>query len=113
MSLRVKTRNYLVFLWRCARIAFVGDWRYQVWMGLLTCIILVGINAYAKQFVNGLIVTGMSDQVSWGRLYRQLHLYRRSRRRRGDAGHPVYIYNNRELARPCNFRRTARGRLPS
>ena len=30
------TRNYLVFLGRCARIAFVGDWRYYAWMGLLT-----------------------------------------------------------------------------
>ena len=27
-------RNYLVFLRRCSRIAFVGDWRYYAWMGL-------------------------------------------------------------------------------
>ena len=66
MSLATKTRNYLVFLSRCGRIAFVGDWRYYAWMGILSCFILLGINAYAKQFVNGLIVTGMSDQVSWG-----------------------------------------------
>src|SRR5262249_176934 len=64
MSLTRKTRNYLVFLWRCARIAFVGDWRYYAWMGLLTVVVLLGINSYAKQFVNGLITTGMSDQVS-------------------------------------------------
>jgi Ni/Fe-hydrogenase subunit HybB-like protein len=60
------TRNYLFFLWRCARIAFVGDWRYYAWMGLLTIITLLGLNAYCKQLVNGLIVTGMSDEVSWG-----------------------------------------------
>ena len=59
-------RNYLVFLKRCAKIAFVGDWRYYVWMGLLTTICLLGLNAYCKQFVNGLIATGMSDEVSWG-----------------------------------------------
>ena len=65
-SLQTKTRNYFVFLWRCARIAFDGDWRYYTWMGILTCVVLLGINAYARQFVNGLITTGMSDQVSWG-----------------------------------------------
>jgi Fe-S-cluster-containing dehydrogenase component len=31
-------RNYLVFLARCGRIAFVGDWRYYAWMGFLTII---------------------------------------------------------------------------
>ena len=31
-------RNYLVFLKRCAKIAFVGDWRYYVWMGILSSI---------------------------------------------------------------------------
>jgi Ni/Fe-hydrogenase subunit HybB-like protein len=97
MSLRVKTRNYLVFLWRCARIAFVGDWRYQVWMGLLTCIILVGINAYAKQFVNGLIVTGMSDQVSWGVYIANFTFIVGVAAAAAMLVIPVYIYNNREL----------------
>ena len=60
------TKNYFTFLGRCARIAFVGDWRYYAWMGFLTLFVLLGINAWAKQFVNGLLVTGMSDQVSWG-----------------------------------------------
>ena len=59
-------RNYFIFLWRCGRIAFVGDWRYYAWMGLLTVFCMLGLNAYAKQFVAGLITTGMSDQVSWG-----------------------------------------------
>ena len=59
-------RNYLVFLTRCARIAFVGDWRYCTWMGVLSCICLLGLNAYCKQFAHGLITTGMSDEVSWG-----------------------------------------------
>ena len=59
-------RNYWTFLRRSGRIAFVGDWRYYAWMGVLTVISLVGLNAYCKQLVNGLIVTGMSDEVSWG-----------------------------------------------
>src|ERR1043166_9496788 len=59
-------RNYFTFLWRCARVAFVGDWRYYAWMGFLSLIVLLGINAWARQLVHGLFVTGMSDQVSWG-----------------------------------------------
>ena len=60
------TKNYLTFLRRCAHIAFIGDWRYYTWMGALTVIVLLGLNAYARQFVHGLITTGMSDEVSWG-----------------------------------------------
>ena len=59
-------RNYFVFLARCGRVAFVGDWRYYAWMGVLTVLALLGLNAYCKQFAHGLITTGMSDQVSWG-----------------------------------------------
>jgi molybdopterin-containing oxidoreductase family membrane subunit len=97
MSLQRKTRNYLVFLWRCARIAFVGDWRYQMWMGFLTCIVLVGINAYSKQFVHGLIVTGMSDQVSWGVYIANFTFIVGIAAAAAMLVIPVYIYNNREL----------------
>ena len=54
------TKNYFRFLTRCAKIAFVGDWRYYAWMGFLTIFILLGVNAYAKQLVHGLITTGMT-----------------------------------------------------
>lgn len=59
-------RNYAVFLYRCQREAFVGGWRYYTWMTLLTVLSLVGLHAYCKQLVDGLITTGMTDQVSWG-----------------------------------------------
>ena len=58
--------NYLRFLVRCALTALDGDWRYYLWVGLLFAVCLLGLNAYAKQFVHGLVVTNMSDQVSWG-----------------------------------------------
>ena len=60
--MRQAVRNYLVFLWRSARIAFVGDWRYYLWMGILTVLCLLWLNAYLKQFVHGLYVTGMTPQ---------------------------------------------------
>lgn len=59
-------KEYLRFLYRCFRVSFVGDWRYHTWMLVLTIISLLGLNAYCHQLVNGLITTGMTDQVSWG-----------------------------------------------
>jgi molybdopterin-containing oxidoreductase family membrane subunit len=90
-------RNYLVFLWRCARIAFVGDWRYYAWMGLLTIFCLLGLNAYAKQLVHGLIITGMSDEVSWGVYIANFTFLVGVAAAAVMMVIPVYIYNNEEL----------------
>ena len=90
-------KEYLRFLWRCFRISFVGDWRYYTWMWFLTAIALLGVNAYAKQFVQGLGATGMTDQVSWG-LYIANFTYLV-----GMAAAavmlviPAYIYRNKDL----------------
>ncbi|MCX6905631.1 MAG: polysulfide reductase NrfD [Verrucomicrobia bacterium] len=90
-------RNYLVFLGRCGRIAFVGDWRYYAWMGLLTVFCLLGLNAYAKQFVHGLITTGMSDEVSWGVYIANFTFLVGVAAAAVMMVIPVYIYNNEEL----------------
>jgi len=90
-------RNYFIFLWRCGRIAFVGDWRYYAWMGLLTVFCMLGLNAYAKQFVNGLIVTGMSDQVSWGVYIANFTFLVGVAAAAVMMVIPVYIYDNEEL----------------
>jgi Ni/Fe-hydrogenase subunit HybB-like protein len=90
-------RNYFVFLWRCARIAFVGDWRFYTWMGVLTAICLLGLNAYCKQFVHGLIVTGMSDQVSWGVYIANFTFLVGVAAAAVMMVIPVYIYDNEEL----------------
>ena len=90
-------KSYMRFLYRCFRLSLVGDWRYHTWMFLLSVLTLIGINAYAKQFVHGLITTGMTDQVSWG-LYIANFTYLV-----GVAAAavmlviPVYIYKNKEL----------------
>jgi Polysulphide reductase len=91
------TKNYLRFLWRCARIAFVGDWRYYTWMGLLTSLCLLGLNAYAKQFAHGLVVTGMSDEVSWGVYIANFTFLVGVAAAAVMMVIPVYIYNNEEL----------------
>jgi Ni/Fe-hydrogenase subunit HybB-like protein len=90
-------RNYLVFLWRCARIAFVGDWRYYAWMGALTVLSLIGLNAYCKQLVHGLVVTGMSDEVSWGVYIANFTFLVGVAAAAVMLVIPVYIYDNEEL----------------
>ena len=59
-------KDYLVFLGRIWRLSWKGSTRYYLWMAFLTLLCLIGLNAYAKQFVAGLQNTGMTDQVSWG-----------------------------------------------
>ncbi len=90
-------RNYMIFIRRCTRIAFVGDWRYYAWMGLLTVISLLGLNAYAKQLVHGLIVTGMSDEVSWGVYIANFTFLVGVAAAAVMMVIPVYIYDNEEL----------------
>lgn len=45
---------------------FHGSKLYWTWVIALLVIIGIGIGAYANQFQNGLILTGMSRDVSWG-----------------------------------------------
>jgi molybdopterin-containing oxidoreductase family membrane subunit len=91
------TRNYLVFLWRCARVAFLGDWRYYAWMGVLTVVCLLGLNAYAKQLAHGLIMTGMSNEVSWGVYIANFTFLVGVAAAAVMMVIPVYIYDNEEL----------------
>ncbi|MBK8476146.1 MAG: polysulfide reductase NrfD [Opitutaceae bacterium] len=57
--------NYLRFLWRGHRATDGNGWFYA-WMTLLTAVGLVGLNAWAVQIRDGMVVTAMSDHVSWG-----------------------------------------------
>jgi molybdopterin-containing oxidoreductase family membrane subunit len=59
-------RDYVLFLWRLYRYSFLGSMKYYAWMTALTILSLVGLYAFAEQTVNGLSITGMTDQVSWG-----------------------------------------------
>jgi molybdopterin-containing oxidoreductase family membrane subunit len=43
-----------------------NTWRFYAWVGLLAGVMLWGLYAYIQQLRNGLIVTGMRDQISWG-----------------------------------------------
>ncbi|MGB0869229.1 MAG: sulfate reduction electron transfer complex DsrMKJOP subunit DsrP [Flavobacteriales bacterium] len=43
-----------------------GSTKYNMWMGFLTLIMLIGMYCYSFQLEEGLSVTGLSDHVSWG-----------------------------------------------
>ena len=90
-------KKYLTFLWDCFRLSFVGDWRYHLWMLILTLITLAGVYAYCQQFVNGLVTTGMTDQVSWGLYIANFTYLVGLAAAAAMLVIPVYIYRNLHL----------------
>lgn len=95
--MRQAVKNYGIFVWRCGRLVFEGDWRYYLWIGLLFAVCLLGLNAYAKQFVHGLVVTDMTDQVSWGVYIANFTFLVGVAAAAVMLVIPVYIYKNEEL----------------
>ncbi len=47
-------------------IAIKGSKKYWIWLGLLLAVMAVAFVIYIDQFLNGLMITGMSRDVSWG-----------------------------------------------
>ncbi len=58
--------SYPRFLWRALVLSTDGSLLFYAWMTLLTAVALVGANAWAHQVAEGMILTNMTDQVSWG-----------------------------------------------
>jgi molybdopterin-containing oxidoreductase family membrane subunit len=58
--------TYPRFLWECLQISFAAGPLFYTWMAILTVIALVGANAWANQTGEGMILTNMTDHVSWG-----------------------------------------------
>ena len=58
--------DFLRFLVDGARAGLRGGARWWAWLGLLGALCAVGAACYGIQLRDGLVVTGMSDQVSWG-----------------------------------------------
>ena len=55
-------RNFFIVLKQVS----IGNKKYYAWVGFLASLILIGAFSYIKQLNDGLIVTAMRDQVSWG-----------------------------------------------
>lgn len=48
------------------REMFRGSREYWMWLATLSIVVIFGAWRYSQQITEGLVVTGMSDQVSWG-----------------------------------------------
>ncbi len=90
-------RDYVIFLWRLYRYSFVGSMKYYAWMTVLTILSLAGLYAFAEQTVNGLAVTGMTDQVSWGVYIANFTFIVGLAAAAVMLVIPAYIYNNKHL----------------
>lgn len=90
-------KQYVTFLVRCFRLSFVGTAGYYAWMFGLSVVALLGLNAYCKQFVHGMGVTGMTDHVSWGLYIANFAFMVGMAAAAVTLVIPVYIYKNREL----------------
>ncbi|WP_432799518.1 sulfate reduction electron transfer complex DsrMKJOP subunit DsrP [Poriferisphaera sp. WC338] len=58
--------SYPRFIIRSLALATDGSWLFYAWMTLLTAVSLVGVHSWAVQVRDGMVVTNMTDQVSWG-----------------------------------------------
>ena len=58
--------TYLRYWVQMIRCAFSGTGLYYAWMAALTLVVIAGGYALSLQLDEGLVVTNMSDQVSWG-----------------------------------------------
>lgn len=58
--------SYPRFIWRSLVQATDGSASFYVWMTFLTVVALVGCHAWVDQVANGMVVTHMTDHVSWG-----------------------------------------------
>lgn len=89
--------DYVRFLFRAWFLSFSGSRLYYAWMGFLSVLIVIGARAYTNQFVSGLAVTGMTDQVAWGAYIANFTFLVGVAAAAVMLVIPVYIFRNRPL----------------
>ncbi|MCB9059931.1 MAG: polysulfide reductase NrfD [Halobacteriovoraceae bacterium] len=60
------SKNLINFLSECLKFSFKGNLYYRLWLSFLVILMGMGFYLYLVQLDKGLIVTGMTDYVSWG-----------------------------------------------
>jgi molybdopterin-containing oxidoreductase family membrane subunit len=56
-------RFFIKGLWE---VLFKGGLIFYTWMIALTILVVIGVVTYSSQFIEGLVITNMREQVSWG-----------------------------------------------
>ncbi|MBI2431280.1 MAG: polysulfide reductase NrfD [Candidatus Hydrogenedentes bacterium] len=90
-------RDYIVFLCRAFVLSFSGTRRFYGWMTLLSVVSGIGLYAYSKQLAQGLTVTGLTDQVSWGAYIANFTYLVGVAAAAVMLVIPAYIYRNKEM----------------
>lgn len=66
LAIEEKQSELHTFLKGLFEVLFAGGRAFYVWMIGLTCLVLLGLTTYLSQLTQGMAITHMSDQVSWG-----------------------------------------------
>jgi Ni/Fe-hydrogenase subunit HybB-like protein len=90
-------KQYAVFCLRAIGQIFSGSGIYFVWLTLLSVLVICGAYAYATQLAQGLAVTGMSDQVSWGVYIANFTFLVGMAAAAVMMVIPAYLYDNKDL----------------
>ena len=89
--------SYPRFVWSLIVYSTDGHWSWYAWMTLLTALALVGLNAWAEQVANGMILTNMTDHVSWGIYIANFVFLVGLAAGSAMMVIPGYLYRNREM----------------
>src|SRR5210317_1435051 len=90
-------RDFIIFQWRIYRLSFQGSKLFYTWMSFLTFLTFVGAYCYVRQFSHGLVLTGMTDQVSWGLYIANFTFIVGLAAAAVMLVIPAYIYHNKDL----------------
>ena len=89
--------TFLVFFRQLWSWTTDGGPAFYAWMTVLSCVALVGVNAWANQVVAGMGVTGMSDHVSWGLYIANFTFFVGVAAAAVMMVIPAYLYHDHEL----------------
>ncbi|MCR6544866.1 sulfate reduction electron transfer complex DsrMKJOP subunit DsrP [Dehalobacterium formicoaceticum] len=82
---------------------FRGSKRYWLWLGFLAAVIAAGFAAYIYQFQNGLTVTNMGRDVSWGLYIGQFTFFVGVAASAVMVVLPYYLHNAKEFGKVTIF----------
>ena len=64
--MKEKYEIFFSFITDSINYSLTGNRAYHIWMGCLSLLMIFGAILYTKQIENGLVITGMNDNISWG-----------------------------------------------
>lgn len=79
--------------------AFVGNRRYRLWITCLLLVVLAGFFCYLRQLAQGLVITGLSRDVTWGLYIAQFTFFVGIAASAVTVVLPYYLHDCKQFAR--------------